>query len=451
MNILHFVHNFPPEFRGGTESYVLNLSLRQIRTGHRVRVVSGSAREDAGIDSLKELFGPVQVLRLFKRPDDGPYKVWPYFPRISDEVRKAIRTFQPDVVHVHHWHHLSDDIARIAAADRIPVVLTLHDFFSVCPRFFRAKPGADKICPSAQSPGECYDCIRQEYAIPPMELSNDLYERRTNMAEEVKAATYVYTFSRSVADFFQEIPWFPDVPIHAHPIGLLHSLRRSEPREEAFPLRLATWGGHTEVKGTHLLLEAASLPWLRDKIRVNILGRIVAGAYRDRLEGLAEACGAKLLGYFPEPEKDTLGERFDVAVFPTQAFETYSIVIDEALAMGMPVITTRPGAQSERVGEAGVVVPAGDVEALADAIDSFLDAGTRLEAARAAGRLRVGTVDDHWLRLSCVYSDLTAKGKGRISRSLGFHPFITRRTAHGAARPGCVSRNFAGKQEEKGS
>jgi glycosyltransferase involved in cell wall biosynthesis len=435
MKILHFVHNFPPEFRGGTESYVLNLSLRQIRTGHRVRVVSGSAREDSRTDHSRELFEGVQVLRLFKRPGDGPYKVWPHFPRVSDEVRRAIRAFQPDAVHVHHWHHLSDDIARIAAADRIPVVMTLHDFFSVCPRFFRAKPGADRICSSGQSPGECFDCIRQEYAIPPKELSDDLYARRTNMADEVKAATYVYTFSRSVADFFQEIPWFPDVPIRAHPIGLLHSLRTSEPRDEAFPLRLATWGGHTEVKGTHLLLEAASLPFLRDKVRVNLLGRIVAGAYRDRLEGLAEACGAKMLGYFPEPEKDTLGERFDVAVFPTQAFETYSIVIDEALAMGMPVITTRPGAQSERVGDAGLVVPAGNVEALADAIDSFLDDRMRLEAAAAARRVRVGTVDEHWLRLWEVYSGLTAEGRGRRARSSGFMPFLPRHTPHGGARP----------------
>lgn len=426
MKILHVVHNFPPEYRGGTESYVLNLSLRQVRTQHKVLVVSGSIIEDSPVPQRKERFGPVNVIRIFKQPADGPYKVWPNFPGMSARIRALIRGFGPDLVHVHHWHHLSDDMVRIAAADRIPVVLTLHDFFALCPRFFRVKPGTHAVCPSGQSPGECYDCIRSEYAIPPAELASDLYQRRCNMSDEVRAASYVYTFARAVADFYRDVAWFPTVPIEVRPIGLLRPLSPASPRKVDGRLKVVTWGGQTEVKGTHLLLEAAARPALKKRIEVHVLGRIMASTYGERLESLAKACGAKLHGFFPEDEKPLLGKRYDLAVFPTQAFETYSIVVDEALAMGMPVIATTPGAQSERIGKAGAVVPVGNVDALADAIESFLDPKTRERAARNAATQYVGTLDAHWIDLSNVYHRLTAPGVGRRQRSYFRVPWIPR-------------------------
>lgn len=451
MRILHFVHNFPPEFRGGTESYVLNLSLRQARCGHRVHVVSGSAREDSEKDRALELWGTIRVTRLFKQESDGSYGVRPHFPRISREVQKIMRESNPDVVHVHHWHHLTDDLVRLAVADRFPVIVTLHDFFPVCPRFFRSKPGATAICPSEQSPAECYTCIRDEHAPWPAELVSELYQRRKDLCGEVKAAAYVYTFSETVAEFYRNIPWFPFLPVHSHPIGLLRPLAQGEAKENPGPLRIATWGGQTAVKGTHLLLEAACSQELLGKVEVHVLGRVVDEGYRRRLLDLSKRCGAVLHGYFPESEKETLGRRFDLAVFPTQAFETYSIVVDEALAMGLPVVTTRPGAQSERVGAAGQIVPAGDVVALAKAIGAFLDFEYRQKAAFTASRIPVGTMDNHWMTLREAYGELAAKSGRRGARSgpsfrfTSIHPGrIGEAGGSGRGRPPCLpGRSYA--------
>ncbi len=422
MRLLHFVHNFPPEFRGGTESYVLNLASRQVRTGNTVCVVSGSAVEKAGIDLHRELMGKVRVIRLFKRSDERMYEIQPHFPRLSRHALTILRSFNPHVVHVHHWHHLTDDLVRLAARDRFPVVLTLHDFFPVCPRFFRIRPGANKICPSEQSPGECYACIRKEHLPWPVDLMQGLYSRRNSMLEEVKAASYVYTFSSAVAEFYRNIPWFPYIPIDVLPIGLLRPLSRSgsgSPRTPGKRLRIVTWGGHTEVKGTHLLLRAASSPRLSGKVEVHVLGKLVHPEYKKEIERLARGCNAVLYGYFPESEKETLGTRFDLAVFPTQAFETYSIVVDEALSMGMPVVATRPGAQGERLGEAGMIVPSGDVGALESAIEAFLNPKVFEKAAAAAARTRIKTMDEQWMRLSKVYDRLaTASPRGRPGQEL---------------------------------
>ncbi|MFH2000454.1 MAG: glycosyltransferase, partial [Planctomycetota bacterium] len=179
----------------------------------------------------------------------------------------------------------------------------------------------------------------------------------------------------------------------------------------------------------------AQRPELREKIEVHLLGRITPGAYGDRLREEASRCGAVLHGFFPEEEKAELGNRYDLAVFPTQAFETYSIVVDEALAMGMPVVATSPGAQSERVGHAGRVVPAGDVDALAKAIGEFLNPKVREKAALAAAGTRVGTMDKHWMMLNEVYQDLVYQGSGLRCRSCFHIPFVERQSMRGAARP----------------
>jgi len=74
----------------------------------------------------------------------------------------------------------------------------------------------------------------------------------------------------------------------------------------------------------------------------------------------------------------------DVFVFPS-LFEGFALVILEAMAAGLPVITTPNTAGPDLIedGKEGLIVPAGDVEALRTAMESLLN---NPERARAMGR-----------------------------------------------------------------
>ena len=87
----------------------------------------------------------------------------------------------------------------------------------------------------------------------------------------------------------------------------------------------------------------------------------------------------------------------DVLVLPSHA-ETYGMVVTEALARGLPVITTAVGGLPEALGHTrdggrpGLLVPPGDSGALADALRTWLtDAGLR-QSLRAAARARRATL-----------------------------------------------------------
>ena len=70
--------------------------------------------------------------------------------------------------------------------------------------------------------------------------------------------------------------------------------------------------------------------------------------------------------------------------------ETYGIAVADALARGLPVVSTATGAIPELVGDqAGLVVPAGDTAALTSALSQVLgDPHLRARLAEGARRVR---------------------------------------------------------------
>jgi glycosyltransferase involved in cell wall biosynthesis len=82
-------------------------------------------------------------------------------------------------------------------------------------------------------------------------------------------------------------------------------------------------------------------------------------------------------------------DRADVFVLPT-LYEGYGMVVAEALARGLPVVSTATGAILGLVGtEAGIVVPPGDLPAFTDALSRVIvDPGLRERLADGARRVR---------------------------------------------------------------
>jgi glycosyltransferase involved in cell wall biosynthesis len=93
-------------------------------------------------------------------------------------------------------------------------------------------------------------------------------------------------------------------------------------------------------------------------------------------------------------ELDTFYDRADVFVLPT-LHEGYGMAVAEALARGLPVVSTPTGAIADLVGQdAGILVPISDVRALSGALRAVIEnAELRARLARGAreGRARLPT------------------------------------------------------------
>ena len=94
------------------------------------------------------------------------------------------------------------------------------------------------------------------------------------------------------------------------------------------------------------------------------------------------------LGYLSQAEVERAFSQATVALFPYRPELDQSGALLQALGAGVPAIAYDVGGIAEPVRRygAGRVVPAGDVESLADAIRELLDEPAALDEARAGAR-----------------------------------------------------------------
>jgi glycosyltransferase involved in cell wall biosynthesis len=119
------------------------------------------------------------------------------------------------------------------------------------------------------------------------------------------------------------------------------------------------------------------------------------------VQALARDCGLdSRVSFVGEEGRAAVDARYDAAdvfVLPTW-YEGYGMAVAEALARGLPVVSSVTGAIGDLVGaDAGLLVPAGDAPALAQALESIVgDAALRARLADGARqvRLRLPSWDD---------------------------------------------------------
>jgi glycosyltransferase involved in cell wall biosynthesis len=145
-------------------------------------------------------------------------------------------------------------------------------------------------------------------------------------------------------------------------------------------------------KGIVYLLRALALLPASTKAHVYVVGGPaaplrVAPAEIERL-GIGDR--VTIVGRVPERELAAWYRRAQSLVAPS-LYEGFGLPVAEAMACGTAVIASDGGALPELVadGETGVVVPARDTRALADAITTLVDQPERCRAMGAAGHGRV--------------------------------------------------------------
>ena len=128
-------------------------------------------------------------------------------------------------------------------------------------------------------------------------------------------------------------------------------------------------------KGIHHLISAFAQSFKGDETTLLRIGG--DGQERDRLEALAEELGVtsqvEFLGALDRHEVRDLMARTDAFVLSSR-YETFGVVVIEALALGKPVISTRCGGPNRVVqSQDGLLIPPEDVAAMAKAMRYLKD------------------------------------------------------------------------------
>ena len=159
------------------------------------------------------------------------------------------------------------------------------------------------------------------------------------------------------------------------------------------------------LKGQKFLVEAyANLLKTRPDLKLTVIGKPREGPTKQ----LADELGvADKINYIHGLTHEEMGEAYcsaGIAVTPS-LYEGFGFPAAEAMASGTPVVVTDGGALPEVVGDAGVVVPRANADALTEAIGALLDDAPRRAELGEKGRVRAAEMY-HWDRVAERYESV---------------------------------------------
>ena len=365
MKVCLVAHGYPPELVGGTENAVHALAQGLVRAGVEVVVVAGTMRHEQGFRrSLEEdpVDGarPIRVHRIHRA--DLFFDHWQKSAsaRASLAFRDILREERPDVVHVHHWIRLSRDLVHRAALERIPAVVTLHDLWTSCLVTFRVRPESGEFCEARLAPSPCIRCAAQ---IPPRTpwLSFEaqgiaLLERTADLVRELELARAVLAPTRAHAAALTRFLGVASgrLPIRVMAHGRDLALVRTTPAP-AWPaprLVLGAWGHLYRLKGADRIVRALARLADPSRVELHLAGSEPEPGFAAELHELAKDLPVRFHGRY---DATALGAHPVSAVHAfvsgTLAHESWGLVLDEAVALGLPMILPRSGAYAGRLAE----------------------------------------------------------------------------------------------------
>lgn len=164
-----------------------------------------------------------------------------------------------------------------------------------------------------------------------------------------------------------------------------------QPDVSKVPFRImATASADQPLKGLRYLLEAiAQLESTYPDIHLVVVGKLKEGGETDRLiDQLGIRERLRFVSGIETAEIADLYAGAAIAVVPS-IYEGFGFPAGEAMACGVPVISTNGGALPEVVGDAGLVVPVRDAAAIAGKITYLLEHPDEAAAIGAAGRRHI--------------------------------------------------------------
>jgi glycosyltransferase involved in cell wall biosynthesis len=445
MRILFITHFFPPKYNAGTENYTLGLAQAFRDRGYDVQVVCAEDWQSGvaywnGV--TEDIYNGVLVYRLHLNwiKASNPNRILYDSPPVEQWLDRFLSEQQVDLVHVTSTISLGVGILRSVKRAGIPLVLTLMDFWFLCPsiQLFHSD---GSLCNGLTTAWECESCLLtgshlfrrlNKVSVPvPIQtrvwdaLSHlpiltrqrglrgmllDMTERKRTLQKALMLPDLVLSHSKFVQQVFAQ---HTSVPIEVLRNG--HDLvwrKDYHGKTRANQLRFGYMGQIQKSKGVHLLIEAFQKAQLAETAQLHIWGDLSRNvSYVQQLqERSADNPAIIWHGRFSRDHLAPVLADIDVLIVPSLWYENAPLVIQEAFAARTPVITTNLGGMAEAVTHEvnGLLFERNNAEDLARQLRRIANEPELLEQLKQ-GIPPVKTVDEEVTELEAIYQDLIIK------------------------------------------
>lgn len=427
MHILKIIHGYPPQYNAGSEVYSQSICI-ELSKYHKISVFTREENLYAPCFSIREeKINENLTLYLVNHPQgkDG-YR----HQQMDDIFTSLLKKLQPNIAHIGHLNHLSTGLVEVLNLFKIPIVYTLHDFWLMCPRgqFLTRSIGNPKgnfqLC-THQNDRKCAtDCYKVYFSGIKENEASDIEQWESwvhHRMKEVKRivskidlfiAPSKYLENRFVQGFCiaKEKIIYLD---YGFPTQYLLPTQKISANE---PYTFGYIGTHIPAKGVNLLIEAFKR--LEQPAILKIFGRengqstkalrVMASSSKNKIEFLGEYINQNLV--------NDVFSKVDCIVVPSIWGENSPLVIHEAQACKIPVITADFGGMKEYVAHKvnGLLFKHREVESLAEQLNFAVSNPEKMKNLGKVGYLYsenglIPNIEEHCKQLVSIYQKVISK------------------------------------------
>jgi GT2 family glycosyltransferase/glycosyltransferase involved in cell wall biosynthesis len=303
----------------------------------------------------------------------------------TEMVGSMLVRYAIDLVHIRHlgWH--GADLPIIARALHLPVVFSIHDFYTVCPTvklLDENKIYCGGVC--TDSKGDCSPELWKQSSMPSLK-DRFVHRWREIFRPALESANTLVTTSPFARDLvISHFPSLIDRDFRVIPHGRTFDqtgFNCVAPRESE-PLRVLVAGSISPAKGSELIKAMADAD-IRNAVHFHILGDpgILQGGPNITIHGRYKRQDFHLLTKEIKPHIGAV-----LSIWP----ETYCHTLTELWAGGIPVVGIDIGAVGERISQHG----GGWLLPLGSAPDEIFEVLLSIKGDPGGHRLKVSQVLD---------------------------------------------------------
>ncbi len=440
MNILIAVHGFPPVQNAGAEKAAERIADWLVAQGHQVDVFT-LGRLDAP-DSRVEttIQNGITVHRLscnLKSGSDPALNLYDN-PLAGRAVEELLARRHFDLVHMVSGYLLAGQVIYAAQRAGLPVVITLTEYFYMCPRLNLIH--ADwSMCTGPDSDAKCARCLledKRRYRLPAQvaprlmdqywAASRDSTEmqrqtaavarRRAALKAALEAADLVICPSHFIIEKYREYGFHTERFVFIRHGLNLPGGQKKPPAARPGTLKIGYIGQIKPHKGVDLLVRAVkglvNRGW---KVELHVWGRLNDHpVYSRRLVRRTRIYPQiHWRGGFQGAQVWDVLNSVDVLAAPSRWYENCPTVILEAFQAGLPVVTTHIGGMAELVqhGRNGLVFELNDAEDLRAQLERLISEPGLLARLRA-GIPDVKTGDEEAAEIYAQYQRVLQEHNG---------------------------------------
>ena len=282
--------------------------------GHQVETI---IFQNKTLESLKE------------KLKTGFYSI--YNPVSRRLLKEKIKEFQPEIIHVHNfWKEASPAIFYEAAAQNIPIVLTLQNFRLLCANALLLREGKIcELCTQSVFPLSAirYACYDNRLLSAQITLLNTIHKIKSTWKNKVDAYICLSDFAKQ--KFLNSALHLSEKQLFVKPNFVEDKGEGEEKARNSFFLYV---GRLSEEKGIRTLLEAT------EKIDFDL--EIIGGGDLEPLVKTYAAQNSKIT-YHGFRDKSFIIAKMKEAkalLFPSVWYEGMPLVILEAFSTGLPIL-----------------------------------------------------------------------------------------------------------------